>query len=511
MVGDDVNEQDNAEQGSADKSELIEGYSLAELNAARQDWSDFGGAARKRGPRQPRGTAGSARPVNNRESSWLAASPEVSASPQAAADAQAAALAALARVPAVPAQSNAAPVAATPVDPDGPAAAGHRSTPPQEPVANGQAVPDDDGYSQRHPLTAAIPIPDLEERAWHRRIRGLEHQLLGAERTLTYREMAKRMGVSAHAARKLWRALGFPNLDDDVKAFTEADATALTTMVELVREGHLNEETAISLTRSVGQMTDRMVVWQIEALVEDQISNEGYDDAEARTRVVETLPRLVQPLEQLMGYAWRRQLSAALQRLTVRAESGLAAVSRGESEVDAEAALPLARAVGFADLVSYTSLSRTMNERTLAQMVQRFESTCADIISMGGGRLVKTIGDEVLFNAETPEAGAEIALALAEAINDDEMLPQARVALVWGRVLSRMGDIYGPTVNLAARLTALADPGTVLLDSVTASVLEDEPDYLLVPQPPRLVRGFGEIEPSLLLRAGGSGIVLDRS
>ncbi|MFP3467665.1 hypothetical protein SB754_19425, partial [Leifsonia sp. SIMBA_070] len=62
--------------------------------------------------------------------------------------------------------------------------------------------------------------------------------------------------------------------------------------------------------------------------------------------------------------------------------------------------LPLARAVGFADLVSYTSLSRQMNEKTLAQMVQRFEHKCAEIISVGGGRLVKTIGDEVLFNAE---------------------------------------------------------------------------------------------------------------
>ncbi len=52
-------------------------------------------------------------------------------------------------------------------------------------------------------------------------------------------------------------------------------------------------------------------------------------------------------------------------------------------------------------------------------------------------------GDEVFYNAETPEAGAEIALALAEAIAADDVLPQARVSVVWGRVLSRMGDIYG--------------------------------------------------------------------
>nr|WP_246126299.1 adenylate/guanylate cyclase domain-containing protein [Nesterenkonia populi] len=353
---------------------------------------------------------------------------------------------------------------------------------------------------------------DTVQRAWHRRIKDLETRLLGAERTLTYREMAQHMGVSTRSARKLWRALGFPNLEEDARAFTAADAEALATMVDLVRQGLLNEETAISLTRSVGQMTDRMVVWQIEALVEDKITNEGYDDAEARTHVVESLPELIEPLQRLMAYAWRRQLSAGLQRLTVRVESGLAAVKRGRGTQQApDAPLPLARAVGFADLVSYTSLSRQMSERTLAQMVQRFESKCAEIISIGGGRLVKTVGDEVFYNAETPEAGAEIALALAETIAADDVLPQARVSVVWGRVLSRMGDIYGPSVNLAARLTALADPGTVLVDTATAEALEDNESYLMVPQHPRVVRGFGEVAPSMLLRSGGGGIMLDEA
>ncbi|MDO5493137.1 MAG: adenylate/guanylate cyclase domain-containing protein [Nesterenkonia sp.] len=351
-------------------------------------------------------------------------------------------------------------------------------------------------------------MEQIEQHDWHRRIRDLEHRLLGAERSLTYREMAKELGVSTVSARKLWRALGFPNLDDDVKAFTYADVEALAAMIELVRAGHLNEQTAISLTRSVGQMTDRMVVWQIEALVEDRMTQQRLPDATARSQVIETLPSLIDPLQQLTAYAWRRQLSAALQRLTVRVESGLAASAAGRDGSEDDAPLPLARAVGFVDLVSYTSLSRTMNERTLAETVQRFESVCAEIISIGGGRLVKTVGDEVLFNAETPEAGADIALALAETIAADEVLPQARGAVVWGRVLSRMGDIYGPTVNLAARLTALADPGSVLVDTVTAETL-DEDDYMLVPQPPRMVRGFGEVQPHMLLRAGGDGIRLD--
>lgn len=340
-------------------------------------------------------------------------------------------------------------------------------------------------------------------------IKALEARLLGGERKLRRREVAAGAGLSLLSARKLWRALGFPNLGDEEVAFTERDQAALNTAVDLVRTGKLTEEAAISVTRAIGQMTDRMVVWQIEALVEDMVHEQGVTDAMARKRLVNELPALVDPLEEMLIYSWRRQLNAAVHRLAVRAEAGLQASEEGREGDEDDAPLPLARAVGFADLVSYTSLSRRMNEKTLAKLVQRFENKCAEIISVGGGRLVKTVGDEVLYIAETPAAGAEISLALAEAFTRDEILPEARVAMVWGRILSRLGDIYGPTVNLAARLTTLADPGTVLIDSMTAAALDQDERFVLIPQEAENVRGFGEIQPVILARGQGKGLVLD--
>lgn len=353
------------------------------------------------------------------------------------------------------------------------------------------------------------PDEPLDLPTWTQAIKTLDEELLGGPRSLTRRDMAAELGVSQVSARKLLRALGFPRVTDREKIYNDQDVAAADTVIELVRQDVLNEETAISLARSIGQMTDRMVVWQIEALVEDKISRQGLTDPQARREVVRMLHEIVEPLEKVMVYSYRRQLNAALQRLAVRVEAGLAASEVGRDGTEDDAPLPLARAVGFADMVSYTSLSRQMSERTLAQMVQRFESKCAEIISIGGGRLVKTIGDEVLFNAETPEDGAEISLALAEAMATDEVLPSARVSLVWGRVLSRLGDIYGPTVNLASRLTSLADPGTVLVDSMTAFALEQDERFLLVPQPPRSVRGFGQVRPSILMRGSGAGLTLD--
>jgi len=359
-----------------------------------------------------------------------------------------------------------------------------------------------DGAAAAAPATGTMSAERLATKA-------LEQRLLGGERKLRRREVAAGAGLSLLSARKLWRALGFPNLGDEDVAFTERDQAALSTVVDLVRAGKLTEEAAISVTRAIGQMTDRMVVWQIEALVEDMVHQQGVTDAVARKRLVSELPSLVDALEEMLVYSWRRQLNAGVQRLAVRAEAGLASSEEGREGDEDDAPLPLARAVGFADLVSYTSLSRRMNEKTLAQLVQRFENKCAEIISVGGGRLVKTVGDEVLYIAETPAAGAEISLALSQAFNEDEILPQARVAMVWGRILSRLGDIYGPTVNLAARLTALADPGTVLVDSMTAAALEHDERFVLLPREAENVRGFGEIHPVELQRGSGKGLVLD--
>ena len=378
-----------------------------------------------------------------------------------------------------------------------------------------EPVPDEPGYDEQQldepafgdqESPAVQPAPPQERRISPKE---LEAMLLGGERTLKRREVAAGVGLSLYSARKLWRALGMPNFTDDDLAFTQADLEHLKVMPRLVREGVLTEDAAISVTRAIGQMTDRMVVWQVEALIEDMVSTEGLSDAEARRALIDRIPELIGPLEEMLVYSWRRQLTAGVQRLALRAQAGLERSAEGRDGSEDDAPLPLARAVGFADLVSYTSLSRRMNEKTLAQLVQRFENRCAEIISVGGGRLVKTIGDEVLYIAETPVAGAQIALALAREFAEDEILPECRVAMVWGRVLSRLGDIYGPTVNLAARLTAIAEPGQVLIDDITAKALGEDERFVLDPQAPQLVRGFGEIHPVALRPGTGPGIVLD--
>ena len=212
--------------------------------------------------------------------------------------------------------------------------------------------------------TTAATLGEAEPftESWTQAIKVLDEELIGGPRLLTPRDVAKQLGVSVVSARKIWRAMGFPNIQATEKVFTTQDVAAMATIVELVREDVLNEETAISIARSIGQMTDRMVVWQIEALVEDKMNSESLSDPEARREVVRLLPSVIESLEDVVTYSYRRQLNSALQRLTVRVEAGLAASEEGRDGTEDDTPLPLARAVGFADMVSCCPVTHQVSE-----------------------------------------------------------------------------------------------------------------------------------------------------
>ena len=88
-----------------------------------------------------------------------------------------------------------------------------------------------------------------------------------------------------------------------------------------------------------------------------------------------------------------------------------------------------------------------------------------------GGRLVKFIGDEVMFRADTPDVAAAIALDLVDVVRDDPNLPPLRAGLAHGMVLSREGDYHGPTVNMAARVLKLAPMNGVVATVATIDAL----------------------------------------
>ena len=330
-----------------------------------------------------------------------------------------------------------------------------------------------------------------------------ERALLGRPASLGRREVSRSAGVSIRSARKFWHAMGFPIVQDEDTMFTEADREALTRVAEMVRHEDMEEEFALSMTRALARTMDRLAAWQAQLVTEEiarrrhgedslaDVSREEIRLPDERTlgdneEAARVLADLADDLEPLLLYVWRRQLTATIQRMLTREEED------GRTST-----------IGFADLVNFTSVVRRLTERELGRLVQRFEDLCTDIVTAHGGRVVKTVGDEVLFQTYDVAPGAAIALDLVEAMAEDDLLPAARVGMAHGSVLRRLGDVFGTTVNRASRLTAVAPPGGVYVDDALARQLEPLSGFTTVPTRRRSLRGIGEVQPSRLLRVTG--------
>ncbi len=165
-------------------------------------------------------------------------------------------------------------------------------------------------------------------------------------------------------------------------------------------------------------------------------------------------------MPRILEYAWRRHLQIAARTRMVRDSAGAAGTTS---------------AVGFADLVGFTALSQQIDDRELAAIVDHFEENAYDVVASCGGRVVKMIGDEVMYTVDDLRAAVEIGLQLAETYQDDEELSGIRVGIASGPVLPLAGDLFGPTVNMASRIVSIAYEGSVVVSpSIHEALAGDE-------------------------------------
>lgn len=323
------------------------------------------------------------------------------------------------------------------------------------------------------------PDPDLSRE-------DLERAILGDTPDLTSEEVARTAEVPVADAHRLWRALGFPD-PGDAAAFTHADVSALATVAGSVTGGVLDTDTVVRLTRAVGQTMAKLADWEVATLtgsMENSVRDGGNDN---RMQLAMRLIEQVGPsFEVLLVYAWRRHLAAAMSRVEV-----LGSDDEDLHVVDVS--------VGFADLVSFTQLSNDLDEHQIGDLVEVFESRCQDVISARSGRVIKSLGDSVLFITDNATAAIDIALDILQVVGGDARLPDVRVGLATGSVVLRLGDVFGPPVNLAARLTAVARRNRVITDQRTAALLPVD-EFATQPLPARVLRGFGEVEPIAVRR-----------
>lgn len=320
---------------------------------------------------------------------------------------------------------------------------------PDELAAAGIYDPDDELAEERLELIGYLmglgatldelvdAYPDLPQVASARALRGTGERF-------TQAEAATRAGVPIDVAGRIWRATGFPDPGPEAAIFTDDDVEVLRTFqagAEL-----LGEDVVLQVARVMGSSMMRVADATIAAFVVNvaapslQADPGGLDLARANWEGIELLRRASDAMDAI----FRRHME--------RLQRPLATGDQRTQDL----------AVGFADLVGSTALAQRLTIRDLSVVLAEFEALASDVVIAGGGRVVKLIGDEVMYVTGDPVAGCEIALDLAARLEGHPSLPPVRGGIEFGAVLTRDGDCFGPVVNVASRITKLAEPGTVL-------------------------------------------------
>jgi len=289
---------------------------------------------------------------------------------------------------------------------------------------------------------------------------------------LTTMEMAERAGMDEDLVIDIRRAAGFPPAQPDEGVFTTEDVAMF--RVFRLADGFFSRDELLRLTRVIGTSLRRiaeaageMFLQDVEAPMKDEV---GYDLAIAKANL-EAIE-----LARTAGSVFEPMFRAHLELAT--------RISRSADRSDDYTTLSLA--VGFVDLSGFTHWSSQLEPADLLRLVVDFEATAHELVTDLGGRLVKLIGDEVMFTCVQPDQACAIALALLDGAPGGTT---ARGGIAFGPAVASSGDVYGDVVNLASRLVDLAVPGEVLVDG---HLVEAAPSVPVEPAGRRVVKGFAD-------------------
>jgi len=134
-------------------------------------------------------------------------------------------------------------------------------------------------------------------------------------------------------------------------------------------------------------------------------------------------------------------------------------------------------AVLFADVCDSTQLYERLGDAEALATMSRCLEMAREVAVRGGGRLVKTMGDELMLVFATAKQAAESSVAIQEKVSSvarvDGLRLDFRIGFHFGDAIERDGDVFGDSVNTAARLVALAKAGQILTSSSTMAGLPE--------------------------------------
>jgi class 3 adenylate cyclase len=298
--------------------------------------------------------------------------------------------------------------------------------------------------------------------------------LFGDEKRVTVAEIAALAGCDEALVRRVRLASGLPDVGDDAVC-SPREAEVMTSF--LLGAAVFGEEVTLQFLRVVGAATAGVA----EAALATFASNRRAPMVEGGADLVDIARAGTEATTALLAVP--PVLDVLLLVHFQNASTGRFAGADPSPMVEV--------AVGFVDLVQSTELTLSLSGEALAVELSDFEGHASDVVVGAGGRIVKRIGDAVMFVTSDSQAACAAASSIVDAVAAHPQLSTARGAVTWGHVLPRDGDYFGAAVNLAARAVALAEPGTIVVDAVVAGNLDSD-IWLATALGEQSLKGFDE-------------------
>jgi adenylate cyclase len=281
----------------------------------------------------------------------------------------------------------------------------------------------------------------------------VERTLAGTGRRYTAREIAEIAEIDLEQLRRFSAALGVPYTDPDEPRATEADLEAARRM-KAFRDAGLPEEGMLQVARTIGMGTSRIAEANRELVIKT-LAQPGDTERDLALRFAAAAEFMMPLVGPTVAHALQANMLEQIRRDVIATADLASGAVGGTANLT----------VCFADLVEFTRLGEEVPAEELGLVAGRLEEM-ASAVAEPPVRLVKTIGDAAMFVSADPAPMLKASLALiaaAEAEGDE--FPLLRAGLACGSVLPQSGDYYGRPVNLASRITGVARPGSVVVDS----------------------------------------------
>jgi adenylate cyclase len=296
---------------------------------------------------------------------------------------------------------------------------------------------------------------------------------------LTLAEISERAGMTPEEVERIRRAAGFPPAAPDERMFREADAEIFVAYSSAADT--LGEQAMLQFTRVTGSAMAAIAetaIWSFLSNIEAPLMERKGTERELAQANLEAA-RVMSMAPAVLETIFRVHVETAIRRSR----------QARQQYSDFEGAR---MAVGFVDLVGFTSLSQELEPRELKKVIDEFETEALDVVSGRDGRIVKFIGDEVMFVALDGPSACDAALTLLETFGKRDWNIQPRGGLALGELSARAGDYFGPVVNAASRIAELAVPNEILVTAAMRDDGESVPGLRFDAAGRRMLKGFDE-------------------